>query len=194
MKKILKRGCIMAVVSAFVLMSCKKNTATQQNDRTQQTENIADLKKVSLIEELKLEGTEFKIPKTDSIKIVLSSINPSDSVSSFSYYYDMERGKMFLNHKKIFPLEKGYFVIPFRITNQAKLLDYLALFKTDDKDGRPIHLDSYFIGNQVETLDLASMNNQLVINYTIPENQQTPDTQNTLILIIENELFKPKTP
>ncbi|MFV0238028.1 MAG: hypothetical protein ACK5HU_05810 [Flavobacteriales bacterium] len=192
----LKKYIVGYFLLSLILWNCKQHS-TEKRVKEKVAEKVTQDSKVILIKKLKMEGMEFKIPKTDSVKIILASVNPSDTISTFSYYHDMERGKVFLHQRKVLPIDSAYFVIPFRTSNQ-KLngANYIGLFKTDEKKGTPIHLDSYFLGNSIQNLALASMGNQLVATFSSYIDKQTHSensyAKNTLILEVENNQFVQK--
>lgn len=187
----LKRNIIIGCLLGCVLLNCKQaNTEEKVNEN--EIETVVTDPKVTLIKNLKLEGMEFKIPETDNVRIILASVNPSDTVSVFSYYDDMERGKVFLDQRKVLPIQSAYFIIPFHISNQGSgVFNYLGLFKTDEKNGRPMHLGSYFLGDRIQNLAIASMENQLVVNYNSHGEEQAfsdfPKVKNSVALEIKND-------
>ncbi len=193
----LRKNIIISCLFVFTLVNCKQNKTEEKVNEKEVEKTVVVDPKVALIKDLKLEGMEFKIPETDSVTIILASINPVDTISTFSYYNDMERGKVFFNQRKVFPIKSPYFVIPFHLSNQGSgVFNYLGLFKTDEKNGRPIHLESYFLGDRIQNIGLAAMENQLVVNYISHGEEQslsdTPNVKNTLILEIDNGRFLSK--
>ncbi len=174
------------VILGLVLLGCNKQTPEIKTSKKHQNDDFIINPKANLIDELKLKGMEFTIPDTDSVKIVLTSISPFDTILSFSYLHDR---KMVLNHNRILPLEENYFVIPFQIkTQDSNLLNYLGLFKTNAQNNGSVHLDSYFIKDSIDKLDLASMGNRLVVNYASHgKGKDTPNVKTTLILEVEND-------
>lgn len=183
-----KRNILIGCLGFILIGSCKQSTTNQQNETNDSKETVVDSKAV-LVSQLKLEGITFTIPKTDSTQIVLSSINPLDSISTFSYYHDTARGKIFLEQKKVQPIESDYFIIPFQVASSQETGKYIGLFKTDQEKNIPMHVDSYFIEKGITHLALASMGKSIVVTYEQPEASKE---RKTLILDIEDNRLKQK--
>ncbi len=183
-----KKSIVVWSLGMIVLSGCKQNTTEEKAEIQEKKETVVDSKAV-LISKLKLEGIEFIIPETDSTRIILGSINPLDSISTFSYYHDTGRGKVYLEQKMVQPIESDYFMIPFQVASSQEMGKYIGLFKTDQEKNLPIHVDSYFIGKGITHLALASMGKSVVVTYEQPEASKE---RKTLMLDIEDKRFRQK--